>query len=345
MDKGEKREVLLLGTAHALAHGYMLVFPAVLILIMKEFQVGYFMLGILGTVSNFAFGLGALPAGFLSDRVGARRLILLYLFGATLAALLISFAKSFFQLAAGLGLLGLSCSMYHPCSLALLSHLKDRGKAFGIVGALGNVGLAISPLLAGYFASRLGWRGVFPLFSLAGLMVAFSYLVHQKGLAWVGGDAERKKGSPPSLEKTKLITLPFVILLCMQTLAGFSFQGSTTFLPTYLSRRVEIQVFGLDPVGIGGIMASISLIIGVVGQYLGGYMGQKTDAARLYLLMVCATFPSLLLIGLARNVALVFVAGVFAFFYFCHVNQTHTFPTTTCPLLTTQIMSVSQAQF
>jgi MFS transporter, FSR family, fosmidomycin resistance protein len=317
MEKGEAREVLLLGTAHALAHGYMLIFPAVLILIMKEFQVGYFMLGVLGTISNFAFGLGALPAGFLSDRVGARRLILLYLFGATLSALLISFSRSFFQLAACLGLLGLFCSMYHPCSLALLSHLKERGKAFGIVGALGNVGLAISPLLAGYFASRLGWRGVFPLFSVVGLMVGFSYLIHQRGTAWVGGDAGRKMGPAPSSGETRLITLPFVLLLCMQTLAGFSFQGSTTFLPTYLSRRVEMQLFGLDPVGIGGIMASISLMIGVFGQYLGGYMGQKTDTARLYLLVVSATFPSLLLIGLARNAALVLVAGTFAFFYFC----------------------------
>jgi len=317
MEKGEGKEVLLLGLSHALVHGYMLVFPSVLVLIMREFRVGYFMLGILGTISNFAFGLGALPAGFLSDRLGARRLILYYLFGSAFSAILIFFSRSFLHLAICLALLGLFCSLYHPCSLALLSHLRERGKAFGIVGALGNVGLAISPLLAGYLASHLGWRRVFPFFSLAGLVLSLFYLLLQKGLPPAGGGSRREGGLPHPARGARLITLPFAMLLCMQMLAGFSFQGAITFLPTYLSRRVEIQLFGLDPVGIGGIMASISLIIGVFGQYLGGHLGQRTNPVRLYLIMVSATFPSLLATGSTRNAMLVMAAGVFAFFYFC----------------------------
>ena len=317
MEKRERREVLQLGVSHALTHGYMLIFPAVLLLIMKEFDVGYFRLGILGTIANFAFGLGALPAGFLSDRLGARRLILLYLFGAAFIALLISFSKSFFHLAVCLGLLGLFCSLYHPCSLALLSHFREHGKAFGIVGALGNVGLAVSPLLAGYFASRLGWRKVYPLFAIVGLILALSYLLLQRSLLTKEKEKRREGRSSSSTGGGKLFNLPFAMLLCMQMLAGFSFQGATTFLPTYLSRRVEIQLLGLSAVGIGGVMASISLIIGVFGQYLGGFLGLKTNTERLYLAMVSATIPFLLLTGSTRNGILVAAAGAFAFFYFC----------------------------
>ena len=317
MEKGERREVLQLGVSHALVHGYMLIFPAVLLLVMKEFHVGYFRLGILGTIANFAFGLGALPAGFLSDRLGARRLILAYLFGAASIALLISFSESFFHLALCLGSLGLFCSLYHPCSLALLSRFREHGKAFGIVGALGNVGLAIAPLLAGYFASRLGWRKVYPLFAIAGSIVGLSYLFLQKGFIFAKKERRSEKIPAPSFGEGSFFNLPFAMLLCMQTLAGFSFQGATTFLPTYLSRRVEIQLFGLNPVGMGGIMASVALIIGVFGQYLGGHLGQKTNTERLYLSMVAATFPFLLLTGSTRNGILVASAGAFAFFYFC----------------------------
>lgn len=64
-------------------------------------------------------------------------------------------------------------------------------------------------------------------------------------------------------------------------------------------------------------MASISLVIGVFGQYLGGYLGQKTHTERLYLSMVAATFPFLILTGSARDGILVAAAGTFAFFYFC----------------------------
>ncbi len=317
MEKSERREVLQLGVSHALVHGYMLIFPAVLLLVMKEFQVGYFRLGILGTIANFAFGLGALPAGFLSDRLGPRRLILAYLFGAALIALLISFSKSFFHLAFCLGLLGFFCSLYHPCSLALISRFREHGKAFGIVGALGNVGLAIAPLLAGYFGSRYGWRKVYPLFAIAGLILGFSYLMLQRAFLFAEKEKRSKKISALSSGAGRLFNPPFAMLLCMQMLAGFSFQGATTFLPLYLSRRVEIQLLGLNPVGIGGIMASISLIIGVFGQYLGGHLGQKTNTERLYLSMVAATFPFLLLTGSTRNGILVASAGAFAFFYFC----------------------------
>ncbi|MDH7499491.1 MAG: MFS transporter, partial [candidate division NC10 bacterium] len=318
MDRGEGKEILLLGLSHALVHGYMLILPAVLLLLMREFQAGYFLLGILGTISNFAFGLGALPAGFLSDRLGARRLILLYLFGSAFSAILISFSQSILHLAISLGLLGLFCSLYHPCSLALLSHLKERGKAFGIVGALGNVGLALSPLLAANLASQLGWRRVFPFFSLAGLILSVSYLFLQRGRLSSPERVRREKaGLPPSSGKGRLFNLRFAMLLCMQMLAGFSFQGATTFLPTYLSRRVQVHLFGLDPVGIGGVMASVSLIVGVFGQYLGGYLGQKMRTERLYLAMVSATLPALLLTASSTNAILVASAAAFAFFYFC----------------------------
>jgi MFS family permease len=277
----EGREVFLLGLSHALVHGYMLIYPAVLVLIMKEFRVGYFLLGLLGTISNFAFGLGALPAGFLSDRLGARRLIFLYLVGSSLSALLISLSTTFLQLALGLGLLGLFCSLYHPCSLALLSHFQERGKAFGIVGALGNIGLALSPLLAGYLASLRGWRSSFPSFSLVGLLLALAYLIHGRKLGIGGEGRHRETLLTPAREDNGFLTPALILLVCIQMLAGFSFQGATTFLPTYLGRRVEMQLLGLDPVRIGGLMASISLIIGVIGQYLGGYWGQKSEPERL----------------------------------------------------------------
>lgn len=316
MKAEEGREVFLLGLSHALVHGYMLIYPAVLVLIMKEFRVGYFLLGLLGTISNFAFGLGALPAGFLSDRLGARRLIFLYLVGSSLSALLISLSTTFLQLALGLGLLGLFCSLYHPCSLALLSHFQERGKAFGIVGALGNIGLALSPLLAGYLASLRGWRSSFPSFSLVGLLLALAYLIHGRKLGIGGEGRHRETLLTPAREDNGFLTPALILLVCIQMLAGFSFQGATTFLPTYLGRRVEMQLLGLDPVRIGGLMASISLIIGVIGQYLGGYWGQKSEPERLYLFLITATLPSLLAVGSSRNAILVLSAATFAFFYF-----------------------------
>jgi len=79
----EERKILGLTTSsHSLVHMYEGVLPPLIPLLVGEFSTDYFHLGIVVTVFSYAFGLGSLPAGYLSDRVGPRRLITLYLFGA-----------------------------------------------------------------------------------------------------------------------------------------------------------------------------------------------------------------------------------------------------------------------
>ncbi len=53
MQSSEKRVILITGIAHAMTHGYMLIFPAVLSAIKADMDVGYFSIGILGIVHTF----------------------------------------------------------------------------------------------------------------------------------------------------------------------------------------------------------------------------------------------------------------------------------------------------
>ena len=43
MQSSEKRVILITGIAHAMTHGYMLIFPAVLSAIKADMDVGYFL--------------------------------------------------------------------------------------------------------------------------------------------------------------------------------------------------------------------------------------------------------------------------------------------------------------
>ena len=56
---------------------------------MADYGTDYFHLGIVVSVFSYAFGLGSLPAGYLADRVGPRRLVTIYLFGSGIAAMLV----------------------------------------------------------------------------------------------------------------------------------------------------------------------------------------------------------------------------------------------------------------
>ena len=94
----EERKIMgLTTTSHGLVHLYEGVLPPLLPLVMAEFGTDYFTMGIIVSVFSYAFGLGSLPAGILADRIGPRRLVSLYLFGAGCAGVLVLPAGSGLQ--------------------------------------------------------------------------------------------------------------------------------------------------------------------------------------------------------------------------------------------------------
>jgi len=92
----------------------MLVLPAILLVLQKQFNVGFATLGLIATASQFMFGFGALPTGILEKKLGGRILILIYQLGVIVSILIIILSQTLWTLTSGLMLLGLSSSIYHP---------------------------------------------------------------------------------------------------------------------------------------------------------------------------------------------------------------------------------------
>ena len=88
MNSSTLRLVLLLSCCHALVHVYELSFASVEQLVADDFGVDTAVTGWLGFCLRLPFGLFALFAGWLADFFGAKRLLLIYLFGSSAAALL-----------------------------------------------------------------------------------------------------------------------------------------------------------------------------------------------------------------------------------------------------------------
>jgi YNFM family putative membrane transporter len=136
MTREERKIVALAGCSHALTHGYLLVFPAVLLLLKEEFSMGYLGLGVIGNIMTFSYGLGALPGGMIYNRLGPKRLYLLCFLGSAVASLLIAASPSLILFTVGLSVLGALGSVYHPLANSLLtSKIKKYGVALGIHGA------------------------------------------------------------------------------------------------------------------------------------------------------------------------------------------------------------------
>jgi EmrB/QacA subfamily drug resistance transporter len=121
-------------------------------------------------VSGYAltFGLVLVPSGRLGDDRGRSRMFVLALLLFTAASALAGFAMNSAWLVAARLLQGAAGGMLNPQVLGLMQQLfqgRERGKAFGLFGAVIGLSTAIGPLLGGLIiqigGSEHGWRWVF----------------------------------------------------------------------------------------------------------------------------------------------------------------------------------------
>jgi len=232
MTREEKRIIGLTTGSHALVHLYENVLPPLIPLLLVYFHTDYFHLGLVITAFSYAFGLGSLPAGFLADRLGPRRLVTIYLIGSGLVSFFIWFSGTLLFYALIMGVLGLFCSIYHPASNTLISHsIKQKGKAFGIHGIAGSLGVAIAPLFSAWIGSLAGWKVPHVLIGVLGVLIGL-YSLTLRSQNNILEKPERSKSS--SRTSPRIPYANFVIFFLAALSLGLSYKGITTFLPTYM---------------------------------------------------------------------------------------------------------------
>jgi EmrB/QacA subfamily drug resistance transporter len=114
------------------------------------------------TAYSLAFGGLLLLGGRLSDLVGRRRMLIIGLVGFASASALGGAATGFAMLVIGRGLQGAFGAMLAPAALSTLTVTftdpAERGKAFGVYGAIAGAGGAVGLLLGGLLTEYLSWR-------------------------------------------------------------------------------------------------------------------------------------------------------------------------------------------
>ena len=108
------------------------------------------------TVFFVVSGIGQALAGFVVDRVGARRVLFGGMALLGIAALVLAGANHYAMLLAGSMLAGLGNSVFHPADYTLLNQRVSKARiahAFSVHGISGNLGWAAAPVfLAGIAA-------------------------------------------------------------------------------------------------------------------------------------------------------------------------------------------------
>ncbi len=114
------------------------------------------------TAYSLAFGGLLLLGGRLSDLFGRRRMLIIGLVGFAAASALGGAATGFTMLVIGRGAQGAFGALLAPAALSTLTVTFtdpiERGRAFGVYGAIAGAGGAVGLLLGGFLTEYLSWR-------------------------------------------------------------------------------------------------------------------------------------------------------------------------------------------
>lgn len=307
MTPAERRIITYTSAAHSLIHILEWTYAALLIKISLEFDIGFLLLGALGNVFAYTFGFGALPSGLLTDRLGSSRVLYICMVGSGLSAVLVGISQTTLMLGIALALLGLAMGLYHPAGIALIAQrVRQRGMALGLHGVSGNLGIAFTPLLAGGLAFAFDWRAAY--FFLAAVAVALGVLLRYVSLAGETQRAEAGQLPVQPSQRSSNPLVPLILIYSVFVLNGFVYSASRTFLPTHISSDGSEAM--------GDFLATLALLMGAVGQYMGGSLSQRFPLERLAPLMAIVVVPCLIGMGTASGAPLVVASGAFVLFSF-----------------------------
>ncbi len=285
MHERDRPLVSLVATGHALVHTYELSFPILISAWIAEFGIGRATIGLVLTIGYGLFGLGALPAGILVDKLGAKRMIGWCLAGMAASYLLLGFTTGVITLSIALLLWGVSASVYHPSGLTLISTAAtERGNVFAYHGMAGNFGIAAGPLLTALLLVVVDWRiavGILSIPAIVGAVYAHTLSIRDDR------QSTDAAGSTTNLrtvltDSRVLFTGAFIGVFGIVILSGLYYRGILTFLPEILGEfegfnPISFGTYELPP---GEYFYVAILMIGMVGQYIGGQLSDRVRPER-----------------------------------------------------------------
>ena len=307
--------VLVISCTHAMVHLAEQSFSSVEQVVCGEFDLTKQQSGLYGSALRLPFGLGAFLTGMLADRLGASRVLTLYLSGTAVVCLSFVFTTTAQLLGLQLFALGVFASMYHPAGLSLMASIttpNDRPQALGIHGVFGSLGLASAPFLAAMvlLIPDANWR-VF--FMLLGLLAACLVFVFRWGVRKFSAGALENAARPveaqsaAEVERSKIFTptrlqmQPFVILMISSACSGVVYGGVLHFLTRYLSDITTFDAYFTSHVSVARYLSSLVLVCGVAGQWISGRLASPRRLAPMLILVYFGNVPLLLWMALATG--------------------------------------------
>ena len=331
---GQRRTLLAAGLGWMLDAFDAMLYALVLTHVMRDLGMSKATSGLLYTLTLLASGIGGVLFGFLADRMGRKRALMLSILTYSVCSFASGLSTSVLMLAGFRFLLGLGMGGEWNTGATLVAETwptELRAKAISMVQSSWAIGYALAALVAGIVLHYANWRMVF----FVGVVPAFVTLwiqnrVPESEMWQKQHDQAAGFGRPTSLPHrpreaseepgfAMIFRAPYlkstVALLLLNFFGMFGWWGLFTWIPPYLSLPVEQGGRGFGVMGTTTLLVVLNLA-GMFPGYLSfGWVADHMGRRKSFMLY---TFVAALLVPLyavARSPGALLVLGtVVAFF-------------------------------
>ena len=277
-----RRNLSLLFVINILAAVYLNMIGTFLPLFIRNLKASVFEVSLVIFTGNALTVIAMMLGGFLSDKYGRKRILMLSGVFWIISPLLYISTKSWPETIIYTLMNNIAFSLFVPARIAMIADLVVRKSSFGTTYGLTNmawpIGGLLGPLIGGMIADRYGWNAFF--FFLSSLAIAYMLIgIFITESAKKPQRIEEKK--PKTLSREIALTLLFFVL--MHIFANTSRGILLTIFPFYLTEN-----FGKTKTDVG-IFFSVGFgLATLITQIPSGFLADKLGRKRV---MIYSNLP------------------------------------------------------
>jgi MFS family permease len=328
-------------TLIAAALGWMLdafdvmLYAMVIAYIMDDLAMSKPTAGFLYTLTLLASGIGGVLFGFIADRIGRVKALMLSILTYSICSFASGLATSVTMLAVFRFILGLGMGGEWNTGATLVAETwptELRAKALAIVQSSWAIGYALAALVAGVVLNpnlwpspelweQYNWRVVFFVGVLPALVVLWIRKDVPESEMWQQHRAAGLSPTSPaaSTRFTEIFSTPFrkstIALLTLNFFGMFAWWGLFTWMPPYLSLPVEKGGRGFGLMGTTTLMVVMYLVGMFPGYASFGWVADHMGRRKSFILYTAIAALLVPLYAMARDPYLMLVLGTMLAFF------------------------------